>query len=166
MELRIREAIPEDAGQLVDILNPIIEAGIYSALDTTYSVEEEIAFIRAFPARGVFLVAIRAEDDRVVGMQSLEPFASCTHAFDHVGVIGTYVALDARRSGIAHRLFETMFERARAKQYEKIFTYVRADNEAGLAAYLGQGFRVVGTAERHAKIRGQYIDEIMIERFL
>ena len=38
--------------------------------------------------------------------------------------------------------------------------------EAGLAAYLGQAFRVVGTAERHAKIGGRYIDEVLIERCL
>jgi len=50
--------------------------------------------------------------------------------------------------------------------YEKIFTYVRADNPAGLVAYLHQGFRIVGTAQRQAKIRGQYVDEIIIERML
>ena len=166
MELRIREAVIGDAEPLIGILNPIIESGRYSALDTTYTVDEERAFIRAFPSRGIFLVAESETDGRIVGMQSLEPFATFTHAFDHVGVIGTYVALDGRRSGIARRLFESMFAVAPSKGYEKIFTYVRADNAAALAAYRSQGFRVVGTAERHAKIRGQYVDEVLIERFL
>jgi ribosomal protein S18 acetylase RimI-like enzyme len=80
--------------------------------------------------------------------------------------MGTYVDLACHRQGIGRRLFAATFEAARRKGYEKIFTYVRADNEAGLAAYLGQGFEVVGTARRHAKIGGRYIDEIMIERFL
>jgi hypothetical protein len=31
---------------------------------------------------------------------------------------------------------------------------------------LHQGFRIVGTAQRHAKIRGQYVDEIIIEKLL
>jgi RimJ/RimL family protein N-acetyltransferase len=35
-----------------------------------------------------------------------------------------------------------------------------------LVAYLRQGFRIVGTAQRHAKIRGEYVDEIIIERML
>jgi len=43
---------------------------------------------------------------------------------------------------------------------------VRADNQAALAAYLRRGFRIVGTAGRHAKIDGRYIDEIIIERQL
>ena len=28
------------------------------------------------------------------------------------------------------------------------------------------GFRIVGTAERHAKIDGKYIDEVVIEKVL
>ena len=87
-----------------------------------------------------------------------------THAFDHVGVIGTYVDLSRRRQGIGTRLFAATFEAARAKGYEKLFSYVRADNDAGLNAYLKHGFRIVGTAERHAKIGGRYIDEVLIER--
>ena len=47
-----------------------------------------------------------------------------------------------------------------------IFTFVSADNPAALAAYLDQGFTVVGTATRHAKIDGRYIDEVMIEKAL
>ena len=41
-----------------------------------------------------------------------------------------------------------------------------ADNDAALSTYTHQGFSIVGTASRHAKIDGRYVDEIMIERFL
>jgi RimJ/RimL family protein N-acetyltransferase len=67
---------------------------------------------------------------------------------------------------VARRLFAETFAAARSKGYKKLFTYVRRDNPAALAAYLSQGFRVVGTAERQARIRGRYVDEIIIERFL
>jgi ribosomal protein S18 acetylase RimI-like enzyme len=80
--------------------------------------------------------------------------------------MGTYVDLSCRRQGIAKRLFAATFEMARDKGYEKIFTFVRADNDAGLATYLSQGFCVIGAARRQAKIRGRYVDEIVIERFL
>jgi L-amino acid N-acyltransferase YncA len=43
---------------------------------------------------------------------------------------------------------------------------VRADNPAGLLTYIQHGFHVVGTAQRQAKIRGQYVDEDIIERLL
>jgi len=50
--------------------------------------------------------------------------------------------------------------------YEKLFTFIRADNVAALATYLNQGFHIVGTAKRQAKSNGMYVDEIVIERFL
>jgi L-amino acid N-acyltransferase YncA len=162
----IRDARVEDAGEVAGILNAIIAARAYTAFDTPVTVEQQRAFIRNFPARGVFLVAVDPDSRAIAGFQDLSPFADFTHAFDHVGVIGTYVALDRRRQGIATALFAATFGAAVRKGYEKIFTYVRADNTAGLQTYLRQGFRVVGTAERHAKIDGRYVDEILIERFL
>ncbi len=35
-----------------------------------------------------------------------------------------------------------------------------------IQTYLHHGFRIVGTAERHAKIDGKYIDEILVEKRL
>jgi L-amino acid N-acyltransferase YncA len=164
--LDIRDVRIEDAEDIVAILNPIIAARCYTALDTPVTIEQEREFIRRFPARGVFLVAVDATSNHIVGFQDVSPFADFTHAFDHVGVIGTYVDLERRRQGIAARLFAATFDAARAKGYEKFFTYVRADNEAGLQTYLRHAFRIVGTAERHAKIGGKYIDEILVEKCL
>ena len=164
--ISVREVRPDDAEAIVEILNPIIEAGTYTAFDTPFTVEAERDYLLNFPDRGVFQVAFQPPSSRLVGFQSMEPFASYTHAFDHVGVLGTYVDLRFRRQGIATRLFEATFEAATLKGYEKILTFVRADNQAALETYLRQGFRVVGTAERQAKLDGRYIDEIVIERLL
>ncbi|NEQ19598.1 MAG: GNAT family N-acetyltransferase [Microcoleus sp. SIO2G3] len=166
MDLLIREARPNDAAAIVGIWNPIIATGLYTAVDTPLTVEAEREYILNFPQRGVFHVAVCCADQKVVGFQSMEPFATYTHAFDHVGVIGTYVDLEYRRQGIGTCLFDATFEAARRKGYEKIFTYVRADNEAALASYLRRGFDIVGTAQKHAKLNGTYVDEIIIERFL
>jgi len=162
----VRDVRIEDAEEIAAILNPIIAARRFTALDTPVTVEQEREFIRSFPARGVFLVALDTALHRLVGFQDVSPFADFTHAFDHVGVIGTYVDLERRRQGIAAQLFAATFDAARAKGYEKFFTYVRADNEAGLQTYLHHAFRIVGTAERHAKIDGKYIDEILVEKWL
>ena len=166
MQLSIRAAKPEDASAVAAILNAVIEEGTYTVFDTPFPVEEERRYIEAFPKRGVFLVAVRQPGQQVVGFQSMEPFAAYTHAFDHVGVLGTYVAGPFRRQGVAAALFAAMFEAARRNGFEKFFTFVRADNPAALAAYLKHGFSVIGTARRQAKIRGGYVDEILIEKFL
>jgi L-amino acid N-acyltransferase YncA len=166
MGLVIRDAQLEDAEAIVNILNPIIEAGTYTALTTPVSVAAERAFISNFSHRGIFHVAVCPDEQRILGFQNVEPFATYTTAFDHVGVIGTYVDLSQRQQGVGKCLFQATFAAARAKGYEKLFAYVRADNPAALAAYSSQGFQKFGTAQRQAKIDGRYIDEIFIERFL
>ena len=166
MELSVRDVEPNDAEALLGILNPIIEARTYTALDTPFSIAEERDFIAGFPRRGIWKVAVRQADRELVGFQITEPFANYTKAFDHVGTIGTFVKLGLRRQGIARRLFEATFEEARRAGFEKLFAFVRADNPAALQTYLGQGFTVIGTAKDHAKIDGRYIDEVLIERSL
>jgi L-amino acid N-acyltransferase YncA len=169
MDLIVREVQPDDAAAVVAILNPIIATGLHTVFDTPFSVEAERAYIESLPERGVFLVAIdksRQQGEEIVGFQSMEPFAAYTRAFDHVGVLGTYVSLHHRRQGVSRALFEQTFQEARLKGYEKIFTFVRADNLAALAAYLAQGFTTIGTARGQAKVHGLYVDEILIEKFL
>lgn len=166
MDLLVREVRPDDAEAIVGIINPIIETGGYTVFDVPFTVEAEREYILNFPQRGVFHVAVRSQDQKVVGFQSMEPFALYTHAFDHVGVIGTYVDISYRRQGVARCLCEATFEAAKSQGYEKIFTFVRADNPAALATYLHHGFHIIGTAQRQAKCNEEYVDETIIEKFL
>lgn len=166
MDLLVRETQPDDAPGIVAILNPIIQAGTYTVLDQPLTVEFERQYILDFPQRGVFYVAERRQDRQVVGLQSLEPFATYTHAFDHVAVMGTFVALPFLRQGIGTCLSRATFDAARRAGYEKISTYIRADNPGSLAFHRALGFRIVGTAWRQARIGQRYVDEILVEIFL
>jgi L-amino acid N-acyltransferase YncA len=164
MELRIRDVTAADAAGVCAVINPIIAARAYTVFDEPFSIEHERDYIQRFPARGVWKVAEDA--GRVVGFQVLEPLATYTRAFDHVGTLGTYVALPLRRRGVAKALFAATFAEARARGFEKLFTFVRADNPAALATYQAHGFESIGTARRHARIDGRYVDEWLIERQL
>lgn len=166
LQIDVRSAIVGDAEAITAILNPIIEARVYTAFDTTFTVEAERAFIQNLPARAVLHVAEDRTDRRVVGFQIMEPFASYTHAFDHVATLGTYVDLDRRRQDIATGLFQATFAAAVQRGFEKIFTFVRADNDGALRTYLRQGFQVIGRARNHARIDGRYVDEVLIEKNL
>jgi len=166
MRILIREVQLSDAEAIIGILNPIIKAGKYTVLDTPLTVEDERNFIADFPKRGIFHVAERTDDVAVVGFQSIEPFATYTHIFDHVGVIGTYVSLPLRRQGIGTRLAQSTFEVAKKKAFEKIFTYILSSNKESLAFHIGLGFSVIGTAKKQAKFGDRYEDEILVEKFL
>ena len=166
MDVQIRRATPDDAMGIVEVLNPIIAARIYTVFDTPFSVDDERRYIAGFPARGVFHVAVNADDGSIVGFQNMEPIAAYTRGFDHVASMGTFVDLRCRRQGIASRLFDASFAAARQSGFEKAFTFVRADNPSALATYLRHGFEPIGLARRQARIDGRYIDEVLIERFL
>src|ERR671918_125301 len=112
MQLQIRDARPEDAEGIVRVMNPIIATGAYTVFDSPFTPKSERDYISNFPDRGVFLVAVSGSTNEIVGFQSMEPFATYTHAFDHVGVLGTYVDLEYRRRGIAKQLFEATFAAA------------------------------------------------------
>ena len=135
MKVTVRDVQPEDAESIVHILNPIIETGSYTVFDRPFTVDEERRYIETLPPRAIFHVAVSTADDLVVGFQSLEPFAAYTHAFDHVGVPGTYVSMTRHRQGVARTLFAATFAAARRKGYEKLFTCIRSDNPVALAVY-------------------------------
>lgn len=164
MNITVREVQPHDARGIIDILNPIIETKKYSVMVETFTLEEEINFIKNFPERGIFHVA--TNEDKVVGFQVIEPISSLTAAFDHVGIIGTYIDLTLRGQGIAKKLFEATFTLAKNKGFEKLTAYVRSDNPVALKTYQSNGFDIIGIAKRQAKIDGAYVDEIFIEKFL
>lgn len=164
MTLTVREATLGDAVAIINILNPIIETRKYSVMLEPLTVESHQAYIQTFPEHGVYHVALA--DEQVVGLQTVEPVAHYTTAFDHVGEMGTFVALDLRGRGIAKTLFAATFARAKTKGYEKLIAQVRSDNPVALKTYQAQGFTIIGTAKRHAKIGEHYIDEIFIEKFL
>jgi L-amino acid N-acyltransferase YncA len=166
MTVTVRDAVGDDAESIVRILNPIIETGSYTVFDRPFTVDEERHYIGTLPPRAIFHVAISTADDLVVGFQSLEPFATYTRAFDHVGVLGTYVSMAWHRQGVARTLFGATFAAARRNGYEKLFTYIRSDNLVALAVYRSQGFHEVGTAHRHAKLQGRYVDEVIVEKQL
>jgi L-amino acid N-acyltransferase YncA len=164
MDLLVRDVVASDAPAIIGILNPIIETRAYTVFDAPFTLEQEHAYIVKFPARGIWKVAVDGSDERVVGFQVMEPFGPYTRAFDHVGTLGTYVDRQQRRCGVAKALFAATFAAARQKGYEKIFTFVRADNPVALATYQAHGFEVIGRARRHTKIDGRYVDEILIEK--
>lgn len=164
--ITVRRATVADAEQVAEILNAIIADGLFTVFDEPISVEAEREYIRGLADRSIFLVAEEGPG-QIVGFQSVDAFhAPYTRAFDHVAVIGTYVAEGYRRKGVSRALFPRTFEAARGAGYEKLFSFVRSDNPAALAAYQAHGFRVIGTAEGQAKLKGRYIDEVLIERSL
>ena len=159
----IRRMRVDDADGIANILNQIIEKGGMTVINGPLTSWGERAFLRRFSKKGIFYVALTP---KLVGFQVLEPFAPYSKAFDHVATMGTYISLEERRKGIGAELSRRTLEDARKAGFEKIITYVLHSNTAALKFYKKLGFKAVGTAKRHAKLKGEYFDEIIIEKIL
>jgi L-amino acid N-acyltransferase YncA len=94
----------------------------------------------------------------------LKPLAAA--GINHTSAFRTVVKLPLRRRGIGTSMWEVTSRAGRDKGFEKIFTYIRADNEPSLNFHLKLGFRIIGKTERQIRMGGIYVDGILIERFL
>jgi L-amino acid N-acyltransferase YncA len=150
----------------VELLNPIILAGKYTIMDEELTVDEQIDFIRGFPDRGIYNVAISNDSQKVLGIQDVVPRTTDSHTYNHVGEISTFVSLDFHRNGIGRSLSKVTFKEAKERGFLKICATIRADNQEAVSFYLSQGFRVIGTAQKHAFVGGKYIDEVLTEKLI
>jgi RimJ/RimL family protein N-acetyltransferase len=57
-------------------------------------------------------------------------------------------------------------EGSRSAGFTKFFTYIRADNPDSIVFYSSVGFRVGGTAARQARVGGEFVDEVVVEKLL
>jgi dephospho-CoA kinase len=154
----------EDAAGTADVLNSVIEERRYTAIAGHWTPEAELAYIDGLGPRSELFVAEVA--GRVVGLQSIEPFASYPSAMEHVAQLGTQILAEYRGHGIGRRLAGASLEFAREHGYEKIVIYVLSDNPLGMAYYRSLGFEGRGTLQRQSKIDGVYHDEVLMEMHL
>ena len=164
MGIKIRPVALDDAKGVLEVLNSVVREQKYSSFDRILTVEEERQFIASLGERSGFFVA--ELDGRILGFQTIEPFATHTSAMDHVGIIGTFVHADFRGQGIGRRLAKASFKFAWEKGYQKAVIYVRASNRAAQKFYWELGFVPKGTLEKQVKIGEEYDDEVFMEMFL
>lgn len=164
MNITIRPVTLDDAEGVVEVLNSMVQERKYSSLDKILTVKEERQFIASLGERSGFFVA--ELNGRIVGFQTIEPFATYTSTMDHVGIMGTFVHADFRGQGIGSQLAEASLRFAQKKGYEKAVIYVRASNRSAQAFYWKLGFVPKGTLEKQVKIDGEYDDEVFMEMFI
>ena len=161
----VRPVTEADTPQIVTLLNEIIARGDSTALDEAISLEDQRAFIRDFPGRGVFHAAV-SSDSRILGIQDVVPLAGVSSVYAHVGEISTFVRQDTQGKGIGRILSQATLRAACQLSFEKIMATVRGDNSRAIAFYRSQGFRRIGALERHARINGKVVDAVLLERLL
>ena len=140
--MRVRNATPEDAPQMVQVLNKIINAGGSTAHQTAFTNARMVDHYIT-PTLGVSCILCE-EDGQVFGFQALEMCDPNWQGDDALpadwAVIATFVSDLARGRGVGRALFAETRRAAKAQKIPTIDATIRADNSLGLAYYSALGF--------------------------
>ena len=145
VELRIREATPDDFGELWRIDQLCFEPGIaYSRRELAWYMKLRGAFTMVGESRS----SPRAKWKIVGFAVGQQPRRGLGH------IVTIDVLPDARRTGLGSRLMEEIEKRLQAEGCETIFLETAVDNTAAIKFYKRLGYFIVKTIPRY------YLDKI------
>lgn len=139
---RIRPVRLSDAGAIADLVNPIIADGGLTAMNGPMTVPDQEGFIRALPARSVYLAAMDDAADILLGIQDCLPDQDEPTLCD----VSTFVSLKAPRRGTGTALFTEMRRLLQPLDFRTVRALIRVDNTGARAFYRALGFVEADTA--------------------
>ena len=155
VHLDIRRASPEDAKELCDLLNEIIEAGGTTALETSLSIEELTDWFIA--GKSALACHVAQAGASVAGFQSLSLDETLPQGWAD---IATFSRMNPKIPGVGTALFAATLSAAEELNIEFINATIRADNTGGLAYYEKMGFRTYRTIESVPLRDGTLVDRV------
>lgn len=162
-EISIRHAAQDDAAAIAEIYTQ----GIMERIATFESEPRTEADIRqkleSDSDRHPTLVA--ELDGKVAGWASISLYRP-RECYAGIGEFSFYVDRNARGHGLGQRLLTALIDEAERLGYWKLLSRVFTFNHASLNACKKQGFREVGVYEKHAKLDGEWLDVVIIERLI
>lgn len=155
--LLARTASAGDAEAIARIYNEGIEDGL-----ATFETEpRDAGDIGRWLEAGFPLVVV--EDGGVVAWASAPPYRPSRPAYAGVADFSVYVAREERGRGAGRVAVEALVAECEARDYWKLVSRIFPQNEASLALCRSLGFREVGVYRRHAKLRGEWRDTVIVE---
>ncbi|HKN92993.1 MAG TPA: arsinothricin resistance N-acetyltransferase ArsN1 family A [Thermoleophilaceae bacterium] len=152
-----RAATERDADAIAHIYNEGIEDGL-----ATFETEPRGGSdISAWLEAGFPLVVV--EEGEVIAWASAPPYRPSRPAYSGVADFSVYVARAARGRGAGRVAVKALVAECEARGYWKLVSRIFPQNEASLALCRSLGFREVGVYRRHAKLRGEWKDTVIVE---
>ena len=168
MSVRVRPAVPADAGRLVELASAVASEpeGWLLADSRWRSESDERRYIRALQRHpDAALLVAELESGELVGRLSLmrDPHPASAHVAD----LGVMVALGHRRSGIGTALMAAAEDWARSAHVRKLELHVFPYNEAAIRLYEKLGYEREGLRRHHyARAEGGYSDVVLMAKQL
>lgn len=165
----IREAMPEDATQLLAISRAVMEEERYMVMRTeefNLTVEEEKQWIEEHTDKTGFIIFVAEMDKKVIGFIN---FMNGTRKnIEHRGSFGMSVEKSMRGLGVGQLLIRRLLEWAEYNPIvEKVGLSVFADNHRAIQLYKKFGFIKEGHRKNEIKqTNGQYMDDILMYKLV
>lgn len=162
--LKIRNAVPEDAAAIVQFLN--IAGGesdflTFGGGEFHFNEDEEREFINDL-TNGVLLLAYVAGDLAGVG----SCFGNKTPRLAHVAELGVSVLKKFWDLGIGSSLVAELLKQSKDKGFKRIELRVREDNSRAVALYEKAGFRREGLSECSTIVGGVCYNDILMAQLI
>jgi len=159
----IRQAEEKDINSITEIMSSVASEGRYSpALTISTSHKEHIA--KAIKQRTSFGVVAEL-NGLIVGECDLS-IGSNIETKPRITELGMNIRNEFREIGIGNAMMDFLIEQAKEKGYEKIVLSVLATNSRAINLYKKHGFAVEGVRKKQFKFKDDYVDEVLMAKFL
>lgn len=160
----IRPAEPDDAAALLENINLVCAEEVYVLMDEVpYDLDREREWIASFDGhRSALLLATNGGS--IVGQ--VDSRGGEWAKTRHVGLVGIAIRDGWREAGLGSALMARILEWMKARGFRRAELSVFATNERAKRLYESAGFVVEGVLRRQFRIRGEYVDEIRMGKWL
>ena len=163
--VQVRRSVPADAPVIVAAIEAVCAEGIYFQTDAFVPNRHWEAAL--YHPEGVpqHLLAVVELDGRIIGAVRL--FAGmCGPKDRHVAELGIFVLPPYRGQGVGRRLMAYALDWAASQGLTKITLSVFATNRRAIRLYERFGFVLEGRRKMQYNMGGEYVDEILMAKFL
>ena len=160
--MRIRRARSSDAGAVAEIYNQGIRARTATFETELRTAEDRRRVIETLADRYPIVVA-ELDDGTVIGWASLSEH-SPRACYRGIAECSVYVHDAHHGRGAGGALMTALIAEAERLGYWKLVSRAFLFNEASRAMCRRAGFREVGVYERHARLEGEWLDVVLVER--
>ncbi len=159
----IRPVRMDDAESTLRNVNRIGAEEVYIMIEEGPDLENEKDWLSHFDGvRNVLFVAVA--DGEVIG--AADCHAGSYPKDRHVGGLGIAIQDGWREAGLGRRMMERVLEWMRRRGFAKAELAVFATNGRARRLYESLGFVEEGNRRRHVRIRGEYVDEVLMGLWL
>lgn len=165
--MKIRHAEEKDAENFAKLIRGVentSEFMLYGPGERAFNPESKKKMITAFLAENNSAIFVAEKDEDLQGFLIAKGGSAKRNLHTAYLVIG--ILENHRGTGIGTRLFEELFNWAKAQKLHRLELTVMCHNEAGKKLYAKMGFEVEGTKRHSLLVDGKYIDEYYMSKLI